>query len=74
MTFAEIYLNEKAANGGRKPDAFLARIAQATKTSVSAVYQWATGWRNPSAAAAELASRELGVPAEELFNTKRQIA
>ena len=67
MTFAEIYIEEKAKAGGSKPTAFLNRVAVAAICSVEAVYQWATGWRNPSAAAAELVSRELGTPAEELF-------
>ena len=67
MTFQTIYNEEKAKAGGRKPAAFLERIAEATFSTVDAVYQWATGWRNPNRAAAELASRELGVPASELF-------
>lgn len=75
MTFAEIYIEEKAKAGGSKPTAFLNRVAVAAICSVEAVYQWATGWRNPSAAAAELVSRELGIPASELFpNQKRHTA
>ena len=71
MTFQEIYQQEKEKDGGSKPTAFLNRIAVATVSSVDAVYQWALGWRNPSAGAAELASRELGIPAEELFPNSR---
>lgn len=72
MTFTEIYQNEKQKAGGSKPTAFLNRVAVAAICSVEAVYQWATGWRNPSAAAAELVSRELGIPASELFpNSKK---
>lgn len=71
MTFQEIYQEEKKKCGGAKPTEFLNRIAVATMSSVDAVYQWALGWRNPSAGAAELASRELGIPAEELFPNSR---
>lgn len=71
MTFQELYQQEKEKEGGAKPTAFLNRIAVATVSSVDAVYQWALGWRNPSAGAAELASRELGIPAEELFPNSR---
>ena len=71
MTFQEIYQQEKEKDGGSKPTAFLNRIAVATVSSVDAVYQWALGFRNPSTGAAELASRELGIPAEELFPNSR---
>ena len=71
MTFQEIYQEEKKKCGGAKPTEFLNRIAVATVSSVDAVYQWALGWRNPSAGAAELASREIGIPSEELFPNSR---
>ena len=71
MTFQEIYQEEKKKCGGAKPTEFLNRIAVATVSSVDAVYQWALGFRNPSAGAAELASRELGIPSEELFPNSR---
>ena len=71
MTFQEIYQEEKKKCGGAKPTDFLNRIAVATVSSVDAVYQWALGWRNPSAGAAELASREIGIPSEELFPNSR---
>lgn len=71
MTFQEIYQEEKKKCGGAKPTDFLNRIAVATVSSVDAVYQWALGFRNPSAGAAELASRELGIPADELFPNSR---
>lgn len=67
MTFQELYNREKEAVGGAMPTAFIQRIAVATVCSFNAVYQWAIGTRNPSKSAAELASRELGIPAEELF-------
>ena len=67
MTFKEIYLQQKEANGGRRPSVWLLRIAKASCSTVDAVYQWATGWRNPNRAAAELVSRELNIPAAELF-------
>ena len=72
MTFQEIYIQQKEANGGRKPSSWLLRIAHASCCTVDAVYQWATGWRNPSKAAAELTSRELGIPADELFRNLKQ--
>ena len=71
MTFEELYQQEKEKAGGERPVAFLQRIAVATVSSVDAVYQWALGWRNPNGSAAELASRELGIPAEELFPNSR---
>lgn len=73
MTFQDIYNNEKEKAGGSKPTAFLNRIAVASICSVDAVYQWATGWRSPSRAAAELVSRELGIPAAELFPKSERI-
>lgn len=71
MNFQELYQQEKEKAGGERPVAFLQRIAVATVSSVDAVYQWALGWRNPNGSAAELASRELGIPAEELFPNSR---
>lgn len=73
MTFQEYYIKEKEAVGGSMPTAFLQRIATAAIVSTDTAYQWATGWRNPSNAAAELVSRELGIPVDELFpNRKRK--
>lgn len=71
MNFQELYQQEKEKCGGAKPTAFLHRVAVATVSSVDAVYNWALGLRNPSSSAAELASRELGIPAEELFPNSR---
>lgn len=55
---------------GEMPREWLQRVAVAAIVSTDTVYGWATGWRNPSRAAAELASRELGISAEELFPKK----
>lgn len=66
MNFQEIYNQEKAKAGGR-PMEWLQRIAVAAIVSTDTVYSWATGWRKPNKAAAELVSRELGVPTAELF-------
>ena len=71
MTFQEYYIKEKEAVGGSMPTAFLQRIATAAIVSTDTAYQWATGWRNPSNAAAELVSRELGIPVDELFPNSR---
>lgn len=69
MTFTELYQEElKKANG--MPMEWMQRVAVAAIVSTDTVYSWATGWRNPSRAAAELASRELGIPADELFPKK----
>lgn len=67
MTFQEIYTNEKEKAGGSMPTAFLAEIAEAAMVSSNTAYQWATGWRNPSKAAAHLVANHLGIPADELF-------
>lgn len=69
MTFTELY-QEELKRAGEMPREWLQRVAVAAIVSTDTVYGWATGWRNPSNAAAELASRELGIPAEELFPKK----
>lgn len=69
MTFTELY-QEEQKKAGRKPKEWLQRVAVAAIVSTDTVYSWATGWRNPNRAAAELASHELGVPADELFPKK----
>lgn len=66
MNFQEIYKQEKNKVDGR-PMEWLQRIAVAAIVSTDTVYSWATGWRKPNKAAAELVSRELGVPVAELF-------
>ena len=67
MTFQEIYNQEKQKAGGSMPTAFLAEIAEAAMVSSDTAYQWATGHRNPSRAAAHLVANHLGIPADELF-------
>lgn len=67
MTFKEIYNQEKQKEGGSMPTAFIAAVAEAAMVSNDTVYQWATGWRNPSRAAAHLVSNHLGIPSDELF-------
>lgn len=67
MTFAELYKQEKNKANGARPMEFLERVAVAAIVSVEAVYSWATGWRNPNKAAAEMVARELGIPSAELF-------
>lgn len=69
MTFTELY-QEEIKKAGRKPKEWLQRVAVAAIVSTDTVYSWATGWRNPNSAAAELASRELGIPSDELFPKK----
>lgn len=69
MTFTELY-QEEMKKAGEMPKEWLQRVAVAAIVSVDTVYSWATGWRNPNRAAAELASRELGIPADELFPKK----
>lgn len=71
MTFTEIYNEEKAKCGGERPADFLKRIAVAAIVSTETVYSWATGWRNPSKAAASLVARELGAEASELFPARK---
>lgn len=67
MTFKEIYNQEKEKAGGSMPIAFIAEISVAALVSCDTVYQWATGHRNPSRAAAHLVANHLGIPADELF-------
>ena len=72
MTFTELYNEEKAKAGGNRPNEWLQRIALAAIVSTETVYSWATGWRSPNKAAAELVSRELGIPALDLFPRKEK--
>ena len=72
MTFTELYNVEKAKAGGNRPNEWLQRIALAAIVSTETVYSWATGWRIPNKAAAELVSRELGIPAIDLFPRKEK--
>lgn len=67
MTFTEIYNMEKAKAGGDRPRAWLQMVAVAAIVSTETVYSWATGWRNPSKAAAALVAKKLRIPADELF-------
>lgn len=71
MTFTELYQEEQKKAGGM-PKEWLQRVAVAAIVSTDTVYSWATGWRNPNRAAAELASRELGIPADELFPKQKK--
>lgn len=64
MNFEKIYKNELENNGGARPIEWLQRVALAAIVSTDTVYSWATGWRNPNKAAAELVSRELGNASE----------
>lgn len=73
MTFTELYQEEMKKAGGM-PKEWLQRVAVAAIVSVDTVYSWATGWRNPNRAAAELASRELGILADELFPKKTKVS
>ena len=73
MTFTELYNVEKAKAGGNRPNEWLQRIALAAIVSTETVYSWATGWRSPNKAAAELVSRELGIPALDLFPRKEKV-
>lgn len=67
MNFEQLYKLELEKNGGSRPIEWLQRVALAAIVSTDTVYSWATGWRKPNKAAAELVSRELGIPAAELF-------
>lgn len=67
MTFTEIYNMEKAKARGDRPMEWLQMVAVAAIVSTETVYSWATGWRNPSKAAAALVAKKLRIPADELF-------
>lgn len=67
MDFEQFYKIELEKNGGSRPIEWLKRVAVAAIVSTDTVYSWATGWRKPNKAAAELVSRELGIPSAELF-------
>jgi len=60
ITFREIY-------DGMDRRSFVRRIANVTKKSESAVYNWISGKYQPDALSQSMIEKELGVPAEILF-------
>ncbi len=52
--------------------AWIKRVAMAAKVSEFTVRMWLSGRQVPQAGIQELVSRELGVPAEELFPERKE--
>ena len=65
--FKEIYDNLPPRAGKAPKTVFVERMMEITKSSKTTVYGWIYGTYKPDALAQDIISKELGVPANELF-------